>query len=451
MQGPAVGRPGCRSSPLVTGAVIVDGAGRPPVRTPGTADGCRPCCSPCTAAPRAGTVLPAAARAATGSAAAALKSSFRMPTSPVSMPGWMCRTPPSPSWTSAAPTEPVWTAKSVRTARGLHEFADPLRQFNAVRRLWPPAGRLLPGLGTAPPGASVAEPLTVPRHGRRRQPGHAVPHGGAAAAHRCRPGCDHRNVDVPGLHGGLGGVRARARRWRAAASGARLRGRRGCRRRRGPGTTTAVRTVRRRAGPQATAAGTPATAGTRRNCAPDVWLRLGLAEQQANIRLDPPDPDFGRRRLGRCRCRWTLQLPDRDCVRGPAPDVAGLVRFIAHAAHGLSVAAARTRILLHGRPVPAADCPVPCPGVTLSSTHARRRRTLLAARHRPERGERAVLVLIDGRRRRTHGSLRRCHAAAVSRRLARFLTAPQDGSAEAGTAIELGGQRARLCTAGSAT
>ena len=86
----------------------------------------------------------------------------------------------------------------------------------------------------------------------------------------------------------------------------------------------------------------------------DLWLRLGLAEQSANIRLEPPDSGFRPPPLG--QVPLTLDpVPAVVTIHGPAPAVAGLLRsFILQLA--AYPAARRTRLLLHG----PADTVAPC-------------------------------------------------------------------------------------------
>jgi len=116
------------------------------------------------------------------------------------------------------------------------------------------------------------------------------------------------------------------------------------------------------------AAAVPPTARAPGGEPPDICLRLGLAEQSANIRPEPPDAGFRPPPLG--QVPLTLDpVPAVVTVHGPAPATAGLMRsFILQlAAYPL---ADRTRLLLHG---PADTVPLPArflPGVTLSANDA---------------------------------------------------------------------------------
>ena len=154
---------------------------------------------------------------------------------------------------------------------------------------------------------------------------------------------------------------------------------------------------RRQAAPSAadlvigSAAGDPAPAGEPRREPADIWLRLGLAEQTANIRLEPPESGFLPPPLGQV----PLTLDPASAVvtvHGTGSAAAGLVRsFILQlAAYPL---AGGTRLLLHG---PADSVPVAArflPGVTLSANDATTTALLTAG---PGAGfDRGVLVLWD--------------------------------------------------------
>jgi S-DNA-T family DNA segregation ATPase FtsK/SpoIIIE len=131
---------------------------------------------------------------------------------------------------------------------------------------------------------------------------------------------------------------------------------------------------RRQAAPSAAdltigcAAAAPPVARAPHGEPPDICLRLGLADQTANIRLEPPDSGFRPPPLG--QVPLTLDpIPAVVTIHGPAPAKAGLVRsFILQlAAYPL---AGSTRLLLHG---PTDTVPLPArflPGVTLSANDA---------------------------------------------------------------------------------
>ncbi|MEV7136183.1 FtsK/SpoIIIE domain-containing protein [Arthrobacter sp. NPDC093128] len=182
--------------------------------------------------------------------------------------------------------------------------------------------------------------------------------------------------------------------------------------------------------------------GTGGTLAPDgLGLRLGLADQQSNVRLDPADPDFDAPAAG--RMPFILHLPDRTFVRGPRQDVAGLIRFMLMQLTSYRNAA-HTRILLQGRPESLPLTSRYLTPVSLSS-NARKTSDLL------ERGidrsrERGVLILIDD----VDGApgISGMSATAINRGW-HVLDCTRDGSAEAGTVIELGGNTARLCAGDS--
>lgn len=94
-----------------------------------------------------------------------------------------------------------------------------------------------------------------------------------------------------------------------------------------------------------------------------VWLRLGTADQLANVRFEPADPDF------RLPCLGALPLlldPDVPVVtvRGPDADVQGMMRSVLMQLTGYPLARG-TRIVVHG---PACVLPLTArylPAVTL--------------------------------------------------------------------------------------
>ncbi len=127
---------------------------------------------------------------------------------------------------------------------------------------------------------------------------------------------------------------------------------------------------------------------------PEICLRLGLAVQAANIRLEPPHSGFRPPSLG--QVPLTLDpAPSVVTIHGPAPAVAGLARsFILQlAAYPLG---GSTRLLLHG---PADTVPLPArflPGVTLSANDATTEALLAAGPAGAGEGlDRGVLILWD--------------------------------------------------------
>ena len=124
-----------------------------------------------------------------------------------------------------------------------------------------------------------------------------------------------------------------------------------------------------------------------------VWLRLGQAQQRANIRLDPPDPGFRPPMLG----RMPVTLDPAAAVttlRGPEPAVAGLVRSFVLQLAGYP-AARRTRILIHG-PTPPLLAARFLPATILSAYEASTLETLAAGPGRDY--ERGVLIIVVGLR-----------------------------------------------------
>ncbi|MBT2536668.1 FtsK/SpoIIIE domain-containing protein [Arthrobacter sp. ISL-69] len=182
--------------------------------------------------------------------------------------------------------------------------------------------------------------------------------------------------------------------------------------------------------------------GTGGTVAPDdLGLRLGLADQQANVRLDPADPDFDAPAAGRMPV--ILHLPDRTFVRGPRQDVAGLIRFMVMQLTSYRNAA-RTRILLQGRPE---SLPLTSRYLTPVSLLSNARKTSdLLERGIDRSRERGVLILIDD----VDGApgISGMTATAINRGW-HVLDCTRGGSAEAGTVIELGGNMARLCAGNS--
>ncbi|MDV8146502.1 FtsK/SpoIIIE domain-containing protein [Arthrobacter sp. B10-11] len=177
--------------------------------------------------------------------------------------------------------------------------------------------------------------------------------------------------------------------------------------------------------------------------APDeIALRLGLAEQVANIRLDPVDPDFEAPAAG--LMPFILQLSGIAFVRGPQQDVAGLVRFVIMQLTSYR-SAARTRILVHG---PPSTLPLSARYLTPVVLASNAQTTLaLLERGIDRTQERGVLILtgsVDGPREAPDLS-----DIAVGRGW-QVLDCTLDGPAESGEVIELGGAIARWCNADSA-
>lgn len=167
-----------------------------------------------------------------------------------------------------------------------------------------------------------------------------------------------------------------------------------------------------------------------------VWLRLGLAQQSANVRLDPPDPGFRTPVLG----AMPVSLDPATAVttlRGPEPSVAGLVRSFVLQLGGYA-AARRTRILIHG-PTPALLAARFLPAAILSGQEASTLETLAAGPGRDY--ERGVLIIVAALR---TAALR---SAAVSRGW-QVIDCAGGPAPAAGAALVLTERTAWLSTAG---
>ncbi|MEO5781286.1 MAG: FtsK/SpoIIIE domain-containing protein [Arthrobacter oryzae] len=122
-----------------------------------------------------------------------------------------------------------------------------------------------------------------------------------------------------------------------------------------------------------------------------VWLRLGLAEQPANLRLEPPRSGFVPPALGLV----PLVLDPSAAlvtIRGPHQAVQGLVRSLVIQLAGYPLAR-RTRVLVHGS---AETLPFPArflPGVSLSAEPAETAASLAAG---PGEGfDDGLLIILD--------------------------------------------------------
>ena len=126
-----------------------------------------------------------------------------------------------------------------------------------------------------------------------------------------------------------------------------------------------------------------------------VWLRLGLAEQAANIRLDPAGHGFRAPSLGLMPLMLDPSIAVTT-VRGPESAVAGLVRSFIIQLAGYPLAR-HTRVLIHGSPESVPLAARFLPGVTLSG-HAPAVAACLDAG--PGEGyDRGLLIILERRRR----------------------------------------------------
>lgn len=213
---------------------------------------------------------------------------------------------------------------------------------------------------------------------------------------------------------------------------------------------------RRRSAPSAAqlalnAAGAVMTAETPPD-ASGVWLRLGLAEQDANVRVDPPDAEFRPPPLGSVPLLLDPQIPDVT-VRGPDPEVSGLMRSFLMQLTGYPMARG-TRVAVCG---PVSSLPLTArylPNVTLHAASGDVESIFACS---PDGGPAGVLLLaaragtgwpghvVETARRHRWRVMRftDCGSAASA-----GSTSP-DGHGPPGTDIELAGHRAVLRSAGT--
>lgn len=219
---------------------------------------------------------------------------------------------------------------------------------------------------------------------------------------------------------------------------------------------------RRRAAPSAAelcvraASGGPGPVPPAGRTAP-VWLRLGLAGQAANLRLEPADPRFQPPPLG----LMPLTLDPSavlTTVHGPRRAVAGLVRSFTMQLAGYPLAC-RTRLLIHGSPESLPFAARFLPAVALSANGAATAAMLAAG---PGEGyDHGLLIILDMAPTPSDGTV--SHDANGTATLCavasghgwRVIDCSQDPdrdrdpSSPAGPGIVLGGHSARL-VAGSA-
>ena len=175
-----------------------------------------------------------------------------------------------------------------------------------------------------------------------------------------------------------------------------------------------------------------------------VWLRLGLAEQPANIRPDPADPGFRAPPLG--LMPLTLDPAAVTAVLGPPAAVAGLVRSCL-AQLAVYPAAHRTRVLVHGPPESLPLAARFLPRVTLSCHESG---TAARLRAGPGPGcDHGVLIILDPASGHSPGPppgtspAAALSAQAASRGWQVILCVPPPGPPDA-TTVVLGGRTARL-------
>ncbi|MHA7220765.1 FtsK/SpoIIIE domain-containing protein [Arthrobacter sp. RHLT1-20] len=175
-----------------------------------------------------------------------------------------------------------------------------------------------------------------------------------------------------------------------------------------------------------------------------VWLRLGLAEQTANLRLEPPGSAVRSPPPGLMPVTLDPAV-SVTTLRGPEPAVAGLVRafLMQLASYPL---ARRTRVLVHGAPRSLPLCARFLAAVTLSGHEAF---TLAALNAGPGRGyDLGLLIIVDGSGAST------LRAAAVSRGWQVIECGGLDASAETDPAASQSvilGERAGVLTSDRST
>lgn len=176
--------------------------------------------------------------------------------------------------------------------------------------------------------------------------------------------------------------------------------------------------------------------------APGVWLRLGLADQPANIRLEPDRPGFKAPGLGAVPLLLDPGLP-MVSVRGPEPEVHGLVHSFLMQLTGYPLAKG-TRIAVHG---PASVLPLAArflPGVSL---HSRIPDTMAVLADTSSGKDVARVLLLFGG---TEGGAGQASIDATARGLGwRVVHLTEPGQQPAETDIELGERGAMLRARGS--
>ena len=123
-----------------------------------------------------------------------------------------------------------------------------------------------------------------------------------------------------------------------------------------------------------------------------VWLRLGLADQDANVRLEPADPGFRPPALGRV----PLQLDPgarRVSVRGPGAATDGLMRYLLLQLSRYPLART-TRLVIYG---PLGTLPLAARYLPGTSLHARSADIEAALAGSPENaGSSGILMILAG-------------------------------------------------------
>ncbi|MFE4542152.1 FtsK/SpoIIIE domain-containing protein [Arthrobacter sp. NPDC056727] len=173
-----------------------------------------------------------------------------------------------------------------------------------------------------------------------------------------------------------------------------------------------------------------------------VWLRLGLADQLANIRLEPDRPGFKAPRLGAVPLLLDPGLAVVS-VRGPEPEVHGLVRSFLMQLTAYPLARG-TRIVIHG---PASALPLAARFLPCVSLHSRIPDTMAALTETSGGKGAARILLLFGS---TEDGTGETGIAATARGLGwRVIHLPAGGQQQAETDIELGERGAVLRARGA--
>jgi S-DNA-T family DNA segregation ATPase FtsK/SpoIIIE len=172
-----------------------------------------------------------------------------------------------------------------------------------------------------------------------------------------------------------------------------------------------------------------------------IWLRLGLAEQVANVRLEPADPEFRPPPLGRVPLLLDPGIPVVS-IRGPDTDVRGLMQSFVMQLTGYPLARG-TRIAVYG---PVSALPLAArylPAVTLHA--ATDEIEVVLAGSRLDEGAAGILLV-------TGNTGTKCPDQVVETALRhgwRVIRFTDSGAGPSGTDIELGERQAWLRSPGA--
>ena len=173
-----------------------------------------------------------------------------------------------------------------------------------------------------------------------------------------------------------------------------------------------------------------------------VWLRLGTAEQLANVRFEPEDPDFRLPGLGAVPLLLDPEVPVVT-VRGPDTEVQGMMRSVLMQLTGYPLAKG-TRIAVHGPPPVLPLTARYLPAVTLHATAAS---TAAVLAENPAAAGVPGVLLIAGNT--TTGAADAALIESARRHGWRVLHFSDPDARPADTDIELGERQARFHSPGS--